>query len=53
MMEYWGKRWTIAHFRVGNGSKQFGMSVWWNSDRAGLEIHFWLWGYQIMRERKS
>lgn len=52
LMDYWGKKYTATIFKVGNGSKQFGVHVWFNNQRVGLEMHFWVWELQIMRERK-
>ena len=49
-LDHFGRKWTFSCFRVGNGSKQFGVHFWWNKQRAGLEIHFWTWMLQIMRE---
>lgn len=31
---------------------QFGGNIWWNKDRAGVEINFGPRELQIMRERK-
>ena len=50
-VKYWGK-WTFSYFRVGNGSKGIGGSLWWNSQRVGLEVSFGVWELQAMREWK-
>lgn len=52
VVDFWGKRWSLHSFKVGNGSKQFGMHLWFNGQRAGLEMHFWVWELQIMREHR-
>lgn len=42
--------WAFHCFRVGNGSKQFGGAFWFNSQRVGLQLNFWVWELQIMRD---
>jgi hypothetical protein len=49
-IDHWGRRWTWTCFKVGNGSKQFGAHLWWNDQRVGLETHFGVWEFSIMRE---
>lgn len=48
-----GKRWTLHKYKRGNGSKQFGAAIWWNGNRAALEVNFYLWDFHIMRERSD
>lgn len=50
-MKYLG-HWTFSAFRIGNGSKAFGGSFWWNSQRFGLEFTVWDLEVQVMRERR-
>lgn len=51
-IQYFGRVWTVNNFRVGNGSKAFGVNLWFNTARVGLEIHYWTWEFTVMRERK-
>lgn len=44
------KRYSLHRYRVGNGSKQFGVNLWGNSQRLGLEVSFWVWQISVMRE---
>lgn len=48
-MRYWGK-YTFAHGKMGNGSKQFGVALWFNSQRVGLQLNVWTSEVQLMRE---
>lgn len=51
-MKDFGK-WSVGYYRSdGNGSKQFGGGLWWNSSRIGLDLKFWAWEFVILREWK-
>lgn len=50
-LDHWGKKWTLTCFKAGgNGTKQFGGAFWGNSARLGLQLNFWVWELQIMRD---
>ena len=49
-LDHWGRKWILTCFRHGNGSKQVGFRVWWNSQRIGLEINFGARELSLMRE---
>lgn len=42
---------TFHGYKNGNGAWQFGLVVWFNSQRAGLEFHFAAWTVTWLRER--
>lgn len=42
--------WTFFCFRVGNGSKNFGVELWWNSTRFGFGGNFWTWEFGVMKD---
>lgn len=45
-------RLTVNTMRVdGNGTKQFGIVLWGNASRVGLQFNFWAWETQIMVEK--
>ena len=46
-----GKRWSWGSHRSGTGTKQFGVTLWGHSARLGLQLNFWSWEIQLMRER--
>ena len=43
-------RLSLRKYRIGNGSKQFGMTAWFNSARIGFQIDFWTTEIMIMWE---
>ncbi len=45
-------KWSFHCFCVGNGSKNFGLELWWNSNRFGIGGNFWTWEFLAMREWK-
>lgn len=44
------QRWSISPYEIKNGAKQFGLAIWWNSNRVGFQINIWVWEIQVMRE---
>lgn len=48
-----GKKWSIGLYS-GNAlsTRQFGFGLWYNDARTGLQINFYRWEFQLMRERK-
>ncbi|QAY17154.1 hypothetical protein SEA_MADAMATO_36 [Streptomyces phage Madamato] len=51
-MRYYGKNWSVSNHKIGNGSKQVGLAIWWNLARVGFQINAGIREIQIMRERK-
>lgn len=49
---YYGRRWTLSFYNNGNGSRVFGPTFWYNSQRAGLDLYFHRWNLTILRERR-
>lgn len=47
---YYGRKWTVSLYTNGHGSKTFGPLLYHNSQRAGLELYFWVWNLTILRE---
>lgn len=47
---YWGKRWCYSLVRLDDIDKQFGLTFWWNSGRAGVALQFWMWEVLLTRE---
>lgn len=46
------KRWSAGKHSAGKrGTKQFGITVWGNSQRVGFQANVWRWEFQLMRER--
>lgn len=50
--QYFGRHFSIWPYTVGNGSKSFGGSLWFNSQRVGLELKFWVWEIQFIWDFK-
>jgi hypothetical protein len=44
---YLGKHLAIWPYKIGNGSKQFGLTLWFNSQRVGADFKFWVWELSI------
>jgi hypothetical protein len=53
MRERWleGRHWSVSSWQAKNGSKQFGVALWFNSQRACLQLSFWVWEIYVMREK--
>lgn len=52
-----GEKWHLGRlsfwpYRVGNGSKSLGLSVWWNSQRVALQVDFFVWELQLIWDFK-
>lgn len=46
------KRLSVHRYRIGNGSKYFGVDLWFNSQRVGLGFNVWTWELTLMWEFK-
>ena len=50
-MTAWDKgKWSLLHYRLGNGSKAFGVTLWFNSQRVSIQVDYWIWQTLIMKE---
>lgn len=45
-------RMRVYRHRTGNGSKAFGLTLWFNTVRMGLEVRFWVWEIQLIKEKR-
>lgn len=48
-MTFWNSFSGYA-YQVQNGSRSFGGSIWWNSERIGIEVSIWNWELQLTKE---
>lgn len=49
---YYGRKWTVSLYTNSNGSKRFGPELWYNGQRAGFDLYFYIWNLTILREHR-
>ena len=45
-----GKKWSYGLYTNKNGLKSFGTKLWFNEQRVGLEVDFYVWQVFLMRD---
>lgn len=42
----------FTHHKIGNGSKQLGLILWWNSSRKAVELNFGVHQFTLIKENR-